>query len=62
MFCLDKLVRRKTTSVTVVDKGTETQITDNTNRPLRRYLLVNPFGRVSLFYKALSEFSSFFKR
>jgi hypothetical protein len=49
-------------SVTVVDKGTETQTTDITNRCLRRYLVVNPFGTVSLVYKALSEVSSFFKR
>jgi len=46
----------------VVDKKTETQTADITNRCLRRYLIVNPFGRVSLVYKALSEFSSFFKR
>jgi len=59
---VDKLVRRKTTSFTVVEKESETQTTDITNRCLRRYLVVNPFGRVSLLYKALSEFSSFFKR
>ena len=59
---MDKLVRRKTTSFTVVEKESETQTTDITNRCLRRYLVVNPFGRVSLLYKALSEFSSFFKR
>jgi len=59
---MDKLVRRKTTSVMVVDKETETQTTDITNRCLWRYVVVNPFGRVPLVYKTLSEFSSFFKR